>query len=177
IPLFDSAGDPVLGDVTDQVLLWDAGTELNEQPGVGMNQAPRQSGPDTGDADTDDIVRIVDDAFTYPAVNEVIRVTLSETSTTSNDPLIDELAGVTLSQSFPNPFSISTTIPYSLERASAVRISVLDVVGREVAELVDGFVRAGEHTVEWEAQELGTGIYFYRLETEEGSLVRRVVKY
>lgn len=177
IPLFDGNGDPAFGDVTDQVLLWDGGTELNEQPGVGMNQAPRQTGPDTGNLDTDDIIRLVNDEFTYPEVNEVIRVTLSATSTVSNDPLIDELSsGITLAQSYPNPFSSTTVIPFSLTESSDLRISVLDVVGREVAELVNGFIPAGEHTVAWDGAGAETGIYFYRLETAEGSLVRRLIK-
>ena len=48
ISLFD--GDaPLEGDITDLVLLWDAGTEVDETPGEGANQAPRQSGPNTGD--------------------------------------------------------------------------------------------------------------------------------
>lgn len=74
IALFDADGNPVNGDVTDQVALWDAGTEANEEPGVGANQAPRQAGPDTGD-DEMGVVRLVDDGFTYPKGNLVITVT------------------------------------------------------------------------------------------------------
>jgi hypothetical protein len=49
ISLFD--GDtPLDGDVSDQILLWDAGTEVDETPGEGENQAPRQAGPNTGEA-------------------------------------------------------------------------------------------------------------------------------
>lgn len=68
---------PITGDVTGQVMLWDAGTEMNEEPGLGANQAPRQSGPDTGPADTNNTVRVVNDGFTYPAVSAVIKATLS----------------------------------------------------------------------------------------------------
>jgi hypothetical protein len=48
IALFDQDGKPISGDVTGQVGLYDAGTESNEEPGVGANQAPRQPRPDTG---------------------------------------------------------------------------------------------------------------------------------
>ena len=48
IDLFDG-DEPLIGDITDQIGLWDAGTEIDETPGEGPNQAPRQSGPDTGD--------------------------------------------------------------------------------------------------------------------------------
>jgi hypothetical protein len=50
-PLFDAAGNPISGDVTHQVRLYDAGTEVDETPGFGPNQAPRQAGPNTGPAE------------------------------------------------------------------------------------------------------------------------------
>ena len=49
IALFDKDGNPIAGNVSDQVSLWDSGTEVDEEPGTGLNQAPRQSGPNTGD--------------------------------------------------------------------------------------------------------------------------------
>lgn len=71
-------GDPVSGDLTPQVLLWDAGTEQNEQPGTGPNQAQRQSAPDTGPDENAPVRPItrVDDGFQYPAVSDVVRVTV-----------------------------------------------------------------------------------------------------
>jgi len=77
IDLFDASGNPISGDVTAQVELWDSGTEANEIPGVGLNQAPRQSGPNTGAADPDNTVRLVNDGNTYPSVADAISVTLT----------------------------------------------------------------------------------------------------
>jgi len=51
IELFDAEGRALAGDVTTEVTLWDAGTELNEAPGAGPNQAPRQTGPNTSPAE------------------------------------------------------------------------------------------------------------------------------
>jgi hypothetical protein len=76
IALFGADGMASSGDVTAQLLLWDAGTEVNELPGVGLSQAPRQSGANTG-TDENGNVRITSDAFTYPAVTDVIRVTIT----------------------------------------------------------------------------------------------------
>jgi hypothetical protein len=59
IALYDDAGKPVSGDVTDQIYLWDAGTEADQPPRQGSNQAPRQSAPNTGPADPDARVRRV----------------------------------------------------------------------------------------------------------------------
>ncbi len=83
IDLFDANGTPVSGDVTAQVSLWDAGTEINQEPGAGADQAPRQSGPNTGAADPDNTVRPAPDTFNnLPMVDQVIRVTITSTSAT-----------------------------------------------------------------------------------------------
>jgi hypothetical protein len=77
IALWDDQGHQVTGDVTDQVHLWDAGTEINQEPGVGPDQAPRQSAPNTGAADPNDDVRMAPDSFgNLPPVSDVIQVTL-----------------------------------------------------------------------------------------------------
>lgn len=78
IALYDN-GMAVTGDITDQLMLWDAGTEVNEEPGVGENQAPRQSGPDTGEDENGNVQLIadVDDGFSYPEVSDIINATLS----------------------------------------------------------------------------------------------------
>lgn len=76
IALFDGRGVPVSGDITRQLQLWDAGTEVNEEPGLGPNQAPRQGMPDTGSAERKRIA-VVRDGFTYPAVTDVVRVTIT----------------------------------------------------------------------------------------------------
>ncbi len=76
IALWDDAGNRISGDVTDQIMLWDSGTEVNQPIGTGADQAPRQSGTNTGAADEDNTVRIAmgDD---IPAVDSVIRVTIT----------------------------------------------------------------------------------------------------
>jgi len=79
IPLFDRWGAPVNGDVTSYIKLWDAGTEVNQEPGLGADQAPRQSAPNTGESEHKRIWP-VHDQFTYPPTNEVIKVTITPVS-------------------------------------------------------------------------------------------------
>ena len=74
--LFNQNGSPIIGDITSQIKLWDAGIEMNEMPGFGLNQAPRQSGPYTG-VDENGTVKIVNDGFNYPIISDVIRVTIT----------------------------------------------------------------------------------------------------
>jgi len=61
IALFDAKGMPVNGDITNRFILWNAGTEVDEEIGIGPNQGPRQKGPNTG-ADEHGVVRRVEDA-------------------------------------------------------------------------------------------------------------------
>ena len=78
IALFDKKGMPLSLDVTKSLQLWDTGTEVNEEPGLGANQAPRQAGPNTGPAENG-VVRPVRDRYRYPLVTDVIRVTIKPT--------------------------------------------------------------------------------------------------
>jgi hypothetical protein len=79
IPLFTAAGAPVSGDVTAQVFLWDAGTEVDEEPGVGRHQATRQMGANSGPTENGVITRVMgmNDGYRYPAAAEVVRVTVT----------------------------------------------------------------------------------------------------
>lgn len=82
IPLFMRGRGPVSGDVTRYVKLWDAGTEVNQEPGLGSDQAPRQSGPNTGESEHKRVLQ-VRDQYTYPATKDVIKVTITPVEATS----------------------------------------------------------------------------------------------
>jgi len=69
----------------------------------------------------------------------------------------------TLSQNFPNPFNPGTTIRFSISRASFVTLRVYNLLGQEVATLVEGEVTAGEQQVAWDARGVPSGVYFYKL--------------
>jgi hypothetical protein len=68
-------------------------------------------------------------------------------------------------QSYPNPFSNFTTIEYELEHSANVNLSIYNHLGQRVADLVDGTQVTGTHQVQWDAEGLPTGIYYYRLST------------
>jgi hypothetical protein len=85
IALFDGRGRALTTDITSQFKLWDAGTEVNQEPGLGANQAHRQSGPNTG-VEERGLTRLVHDQFAYPSNGQVMRVTVrpATTHTASN---------------------------------------------------------------------------------------------
>jgi hypothetical protein len=79
-------------------------------------------------------------------------------------PLSGGLPGrYALEQNFPNPFNPSTVIRYYLPAVARVTLKVFDVLGREIATLVDGPTQAGPHSVTWNASSVGSGVYFARL--------------
>ncbi len=113
IPLYDANGNPKSGDITAYVDLWDAGTEVNEEPGVGPNQAPRQSGPNTGITENGN-VRLVDDGYTYDAVEDVIKVTL-EANYGSSTGFKVTIANVSGDASLPSPLAPGNFVIHTMD--------------------------------------------------------------
>lgn len=77
-------------------------------------------------------------------------------------------------QNYPNPFNPTTTIRFSLPQRSHVTLKVFDILGKEVATLVDGDLNPGEHSVVFNATKLPSGVYFYRLNTSTFSQTKRM---
>lgn len=75
IALWDSKGMPISGDVTSQLMLWNAGTEVDEEPGVGANQGPRQKAANTGPAENGKVGPAK--GYAVPPVQQVIKVTIT----------------------------------------------------------------------------------------------------
>ncbi len=80
-----------------------------------------------------------------------------------------------LRQNFPNPFNPTTRIEFGLPRATHVRLTVYNALGQQVALLVDAPKAAGVHTVEFDARNLPSGLYFYKLEAGNVSRVRKML--
>jgi hypothetical protein len=78
-------------------------------------------------------------------------------------------------QNYPNPFNPSTTITYALPKSSDVRLSVCDMLGREVSVLVNERKDAGVHEVKFDASGLASGVYLYRLQAGEFVQTRKLV--
>jgi hypothetical protein len=72
-----------------------------------------------------------------------------------------------LLQSYPNPFNPSTTIVYQLPTQTHVTLNVYDILGREVAVLVDGVQTPGIKKIQFDATTLSSGVYFYRIKTAD----------
>ena len=81
----------------------------------------------------------------------------------------------TLEQNYPNPFNPTTTIQFSLNTASPVKLTVFDILGQEVATLVNEYKSVGSHKVQWRANTMPSGVYYYRLEADGFSKTHKMV--
>ncbi|MGB5288813.1 MAG: T9SS type A sorting domain-containing protein, partial [Ignavibacteriaceae bacterium] len=80
-----------------------------------------------------------------------------------------------ISQNYPNPFNPSTTIKYSIPQASFVKIKVYNTLGQVIAELVNQEIQIGNHEVSFDARNLTSGIYFYRIEAGNFVETRKMI--
>ena len=87
---------------------------------------------------------------------------------------------VELAQNYPNPFNSSTTIQYTLPRRSVIEFTIYNILGQVVREWNFGSKGAGVHLVLWDGRndsgvDAASGVYFYRLRTEDSMETRRMV--
>ena len=80
-----------------------------------------------------------------------------------------------LTQNYPNPFNPVTNIQFNLPNDSRVKLSVFNVLGEEVAQLVNGNIAAGFHSVKFDGANFNSGIYFYKLESENFVQIRKMM--
>ena len=80
-----------------------------------------------------------------------------------------------LFQNYPNPFSNKTSIRYSLPKPGFVKIQVFNIRGQLIETIVDKFMPSGCHTVEWNSKETTSGIYFYKLSTEDETFIKKII--
>ncbi|MCP4634322.1 MAG: T9SS type A sorting domain-containing protein [candidate division Zixibacteria bacterium] len=112
--------------------------------------------------------------FTYPWGRPGDHVTIEPGIWGDADdmPIIPEVTD--LLQNYPNPFNASTTISFDLAQAGNVVLSVYNLSGQKIETLIDREMQAGQHNVIWDALAFSSGIYFYKLTTDEKTFTKRM---
>jgi hypothetical protein len=111
----------------------------------------------------------------YILTDSVIHMTVPTLTSVAAQPQPSVPLTFTLNQNFPNPFNPSTTIQYSIPHASRVTLKVYDVLGRVVSILVDEQKNAGAYSTEFDGKSLSSGVYYYRLTSNNNSDVKRML--
>ena len=90
-------------------------------------------------------------------------------------PISNEVPGsFILYQNYPNPFNPTTNIKFAIAKATDVKLSVYDALGREVETLVNEFISPGIYEVKWDAARFSSGIYFNKILTNEFTSVKKM---
>lgn len=82
---------------------------------------------------------------------------------------------ITLSQNYPNPFNAKTTIEFSLSEREIIRLVIYDLLGKEIRTVIDGPIESGYHLVTFDASDLSSGVYFYRLQAGDAVETKRMI--
>lgn len=108
--------------------------------------------------------------------NTVYRtITLTNSASVNNELVTGLPEKFDLKPNYPNPFNPSTQIAFDLPESADVRLTVFDVLGRQVATLINQPMKAGTHTVSFDAQRLASGVYIYRLEAGSFTMTRNMM--
>ncbi|MBN2412413.1 family 16 glycosylhydrolase [candidate division KSB1 bacterium] len=125
---------------------------------------------------TDNLARLGFDVGTSSADVYFDNIRICETepnSVTQGTEHIPET--VTLLQNYPNPFNPSTSIEFELTHKSLVELTVFNILGKEVVTLLNKEMNPGRHTARFDARDLGSGVYLYRLNAGHFSTIRKMV--
>lgn len=115
------------------------------------------------------------DTHVYVAVDGTLwKRSLADLLTTVHTDVAPVPEGWTLEQNFPNPFNPSTTIAFTVPSASPVRLTVCDILGREVAVLHDGMMDAGQHSLRWDAAAVAGGVYIVRMRSAAFTITKKM---
>jgi len=111
----------------------------------------------------------------YSTIDPAVTVASSSISTDVSELVSPLPSQYFLFQNYPNPFNPTTTIEYYVPIASFVKLSVFDILGREIAILANGNIQAGKHRVTFDASSFAAGVYFYRLQAGKFQETRKLI--
>lgn len=80
-----------------------------------------------------------------------------------------------LNQNYPNPFNPSTTISFELPKNTEVKLKVFDIIGNEIAAIIDSKLERGSYNIQWNGSDYASGIYFYKLITSDFEVTKKMI--
>lgn len=177
---YKGSGDPTLATSWDVNVIWDIWTYSGFSPTATPTISPRLFyGTPCGDMDGDGKKEYIfvnygtdfpvwsGDGYLWLLENQTLPSDVNEIAINPND--------FYLGQNFPNPFNPSTVIKYQIPESGYVTLKVFDLLGKEVATLVNGEQELGMHTVNFDAKDLTSGVYIYQLSSGSKTLNNKML--
>ena len=176
-------GDVYMQASSDNGATWSERTNLTNSPTPGCV---------CGECDADDwpsLAEKVDNALHIEYINDkdAGAIPQSQGCDTDNPVLYLEVANplsiddnnqlpknFTLNQNYPNPFNSSTSIDFELQKDSHVKLAVYDITGGLIQILSNSQLKAGQHSIIWKADGVPSGVYYYKLSTDRGSIAKKM---
>jgi hypothetical protein len=114
---------------------------------------------------TSEVIAMIQSALNDadPDVSASAQYALTQIVSASVDKDLSRRPLFELHQNYPNPFNPTTKITYSIQKSGDVKLKIFDLLGREIQTLVNGFQKAGTHSIDFNAAGLSSGVYFYQL--------------
>jgi hypothetical protein len=188
----------IMGDGQNHTIAFIISDENDERFAVLLNKSPSQNNFETLYAEFDNPIDIdqVGARFYFPIKLKQIAISLSSPrqngETYSGQLLFDNLkikypenvssadnftnpSSFVLGQNYPNPFNPTTKINFSLAKKAPVEISIFNSLGEKLNKIVDGIYEAGKHEIIFNAHNYSSGVYFYRMISEQKRQVRRMI--
>ncbi len=137
--------------------------------GGGTPYSLERKSPNNLSNDSTNWASSIDNEFSTPTRKNSI----TPIGITNNENILP--LGYSLSQNYPNPFNPNTVISFQLPVAGQVTLKIYDMLGREIAALVNEHLRSGTYSVDWNASAFTSGVYFYKLESESYSETKRMI--
>jgi outer membrane protein assembly factor BamB len=116
----------------------------------------------------------VHEVSTIPPLDQITLMAIRDTVTSVKDAN-ENMVSYKLEQNYPNPFNSSTNIKYAISQSSRVSIKVFDLMGKEVATLLNRYQQAGRYDIIFQANDLASGIYFYSLRSGDFVATKKLI--
>ena len=144
---------------------------------LSMNNATSWDSVNTGLRNSNVIALTVSDGYLFAGISGrgVWRRSLSEMTTSVENPETVLPAHFRLEQNYPNPFNPNTRIDYYIPQTAFVSIKVYDILGREVAQLVHEIKQPGSYSLQFDGMNLPSGVYFYSITAGEFHQVKKMI--
>ena len=118
--------------------------------------------------------KLVNVDFANSIINNVDFTLTPQSVTSTEETPATVVTKYTLMQNYPNPFNPVTNISFALPEKANVKLTVYNILGKEIATLINGNLSAGEHTVSFDASNLSSGVYFYRIQAGNFTSTRKM---